>query len=198
MLASIFDNSSHEQCPKHFNLAAYVLLRADELKDKIAFSILSPEKQEDWTYKDLKAAILSTAYGLLELGPKPNEKLVLHLGNTVDFPIIYLAAIAVGIYPIPISFQLTMDDLQKLCTNLSPSAVCADPDIRFPKTNAMIQILLSHLNKMRNLSPAKFKFGSPDRLAYLVLTSGTSGSPKVGNVCSSSNLGKANDVPRLV
>ena len=178
-MTAIFETSPCEPCPKHFNLAAYVLSHADILNDKIALSILSLEEPEDWSYRELKAAILGTGHGLLELGLKPGQKLILRLGNTVDFPIAYLAAIAVGIYPIPVSSQLTMSELQKLCTDLSPSAVCIDPDFGFPESDTMIQILLTDLRKMRSLAPVKFELGAPDRLAYLVLTSGTSGTPKI-------------------
>ena len=177
-MEAIFDTRPSIACPQSFNLTAYVLDRANELQDKIALSILYRDSVENWTFGALQSAILGTAAGLIETGVRPGQKIMLRLGNIVDFPIIYLAAIAVGIQPIPLSAQLTQNELENLCKVVEPDAVAIDPTMAFPAKNKIRQIPLDELQKMRALPAVSYTMGDKDRLAYLVFTSGTSGRPK--------------------
>ena len=177
-MTAIFDTRSSIACPQSFNLTGYVLDRASELQDKNALSILCTESVENWTFGALQSAVLGTAGGLLETGVRPGQKIMVRLGNTVDFPIVYLAAIAVGIQPIPLSAQLTCNELENLCKVVEPDAVAIDPTLVFPANNKMRRIPLDELQKMRALPAVSYTMGDKDRLAYLVFTSGTSGRPK--------------------
>ena len=177
-MSAIIDTGPSTPCPQPFNLTAHVLGRADDLHDKVALSILSRESADNWTFRALKSAVLGTATGLLEAGLAPGQKIMLRLGNTVDFPIVYLAAIAVGLHPIPLSAQLTAAELEKLCSVVEPDAVTIDPQLDFPDSVTAKRIPLSDLKNMRNLPGATYQMGDKDRLAYLVFTSGTSGRPK--------------------
>ncbi len=177
-MTAIIDNGPSIACPQIFNLTAYVLGRADEVQDKNALSILSTKGVENWTFSALQSAVLGTAAGLLESGVTPGQKIMLRLGNTVDFPIIFLATIAVGIHPIPLSAQLTCNELKKLCEVVEPDAVVIDPTLAFPEENNLKQMPLDVLQMMRTLPAAPYNMGDKDSLAYLVFTSGTSGLPK--------------------
>lgn len=175
-MLSVFDQGPPPPCPAPFNLAAHVLRRADEHLDKIALSVLQSDGSEDWTYGALQAAILGTATGLLNAGLKPGDITLMRLGNTVDFPIAYLAAIAVGIVPVPTSSQLTEPETARMIADLQPAAILRDPAVACAAHP--FQITLEELSQMRALPPAEFAFGDPNRLAYVVYTSGTSGKPR--------------------
>ena len=162
----------------NFNLAAYVLSRADGLSDKIALSIVGPTGSQDWTYNQLKDAVLSTAQGFLDAGLKAQDRILLRLGNTVEFPIAFLAAIAVDIIPIPLSAQLTEDELARMVDIVNANCVCLDPVLSFPKSLEINHILVDDLRKMQMKAPTDYRVGPPDRLCYIVFTSGTSGKPK--------------------
>lgn len=175
-MLSIFDQGPPPPCPAPFNLAAHVLRRADRCSDKTALSILRTGGASDWSYGDLKSAILGTGTGLLQAGLKPGDIALMRLGNTVDFPIAYLGAIAVGIVPVPTSSQLTEPETARLIEDLSPAAILHDPTVACaPHPH---RIGLSDLTAMRNLPATDFETGDPDRLAYIVYTSGTSGKPR--------------------
>ncbi len=177
-MSAIIDTRPSTACPQSFNLTAYVFSRADELKDKNALSIISTVGVENWTFGALQSAVLGTGAGLLQTGVKPGQKIMLRLGNTVDFPIIYLAAIAVGIHPIPVSAQLTLNELEKLYKVVEPDAVAIDPSLAFASQNNVIKIPLDAFQKMRALPAAAYHMEDKDSLAYIVFTSGTSGRPK--------------------
>lgn len=175
---SLFDQSTPSPCPAPFNMSAHVLRLADRQPGKIALSALSLSASEDWTYGSLKSAILATGTGLLELGLKPGNRILLRLGNTVDFPVAYLGAIFVGLVPVPTSTQLTEREVAKIIGDLKPSAILHDPSIACPEAPGIKLIDSSELKKMRDLNPAHCNMGDPNRMAYIIYTSGTSGTPR--------------------
>ena len=143
---------------------------------KTALSVLGSTGATDWAYGDLRSAILGTGAGLLQSGLNPGDTVLMRLGNTVDFPIAYLGAIAVGLVPVPTSSQLTDTETAKIIDDLKPAAVLRDPNVTCAPHPR--QIMLVELVGMRSLPPATFAMGDPERLAYVVYTSGTSGKPR--------------------
>jgi acyl-coenzyme A synthetase/AMP-(fatty) acid ligase len=176
-MLSIFDKGPAAPCPSPFNLAAHVLAHADRLADKVALSILGLSGAERWSYAKLAAAVRGTGTGLLEAGFKPGDILLMRLGNNVEFPIAYLGAIAVGLVPVPTSSQLTEREVAKMVDGLGPAGILLGDGIACPQVDIPV-IGTEALTAMRNLPPADYHMGDPDRLAYIVYTSGTSGNPR--------------------
>lgn len=175
-MLSIFDQGPPPACPSPFNLAAHVLRYADTLSDKTALSVVGAADARNWTYGALQQAILGTGTGLLNAGLKPGDIALMRLGNTVDFPIAYLGAIAVGIVPVPTSSQLTEPETARMIEDLKPAAILRDSQVACAAHQ--VQINLSDLTKMRDLPAAEYQMGDPERMAYVVYTSGTSGKPR--------------------
>ena len=175
-MQALFDQGAFAPCPTPFNLAAHVLAKADGNADKIALAVLSATSAEEWSYAQLKQAVLGTGTGLLQRGYEPGDVLLMRLGNTVDFPITYLGAIAVGLIPVPTSSMLTEAEVAKMIAQLSPRAVLRDPDVACPA--GIETATTSDLAAMRALPQAAYQMGDPNRLAYIIYTSGTSGTPR--------------------
>ncbi|MFD3189228.1 class I adenylate-forming enzyme family protein [Sedimentitalea sp. HM32M-2] len=175
-MLSIYDQGPPRPCPAPFNLAAHVLGRAESLPDKLALAILGPADAQTWSYARLEQAVRATGTGLLATGLSPGDLVLMRLGNTVDFPIAYLGAIAVGLVPVPTSTQLTEPETAAMIADLSPAAVLRDPDVACAAHPR--QIALDSLRAMRDLPRCDWAMGDPDRLAYAVYTSGTSGKPR--------------------
>ncbi|MGY9045773.1 hypothetical protein P775_14735 [Puniceibacterium antarcticum] len=173
-MLSVFDQGAHPPCPEPFNLAAFVLGRAAELADKTALAVISADGAESWSYGKLEAAVRGTATALLETGLKPGDILLMRLGNTVDFPIAYLGAIAAGIVPVPTSSQLTAPEVQKIIDSLAPAALLLGDGVACPQTVLPVYTT-SDMAQWRDLPPADYHMSEPDRLAYIIYTSGTSG-----------------------
>ncbi|MDU9006397.1 class I adenylate-forming enzyme family protein [Sedimentitalea todarodis] len=175
-MLSIFDQGPPPPCPDPFNLAAHVLGAASTHADKTALSVLGQSGSQDWTYSELENAVRATGTGLLDAGLQPGDIVLMRLGNTVDFPITYLGAIAAGLVPVPTSSQLTATEAGKIIAELSPATVLRDPEVE--SAEHPHEIDLSALRAMRLCAPCDWAMGDPDRLAYVVYTSGTSGKPR--------------------
>ncbi|MEH6645678.1 class I adenylate-forming enzyme family protein [Sulfitobacter sp.] len=172
-MISVYDQGPPPPCPTPFNMAAHVLGRADEMPEKIALSVLAAE---DWTYHALKAAVLGTATGLLRTGAVPGNRVLMRLGNTVDFPLAYLGALAAGLVPVPTASALTEREVAPMIATVNPVVILHDPDVACPPDLRIVA--LDDLRAMRSLPPADFHMADPERAGYIIYTSGTAGSPR--------------------
>lgn len=175
-MLSLFDQGPPPPCPRSFNLAAHVLALAPELGDKTALSVLGGAKDAHYSFATLEQAVRGIGTGLLRAGLIPGDIVLMRLGNTPEFPLAYLGALAVGLVPVPTSSQLTEAETARIIEELSPKAVLRDPGIACAPHD--LQISLSDLALMHELPPCAYDMGDPDRLGYIVYTSGTSGKPR--------------------
>ena len=176
-MLSHFDQGAPAPCPTPFNMAAHVLGRAGALGDKTALSVVGGVQPENWTFAALEAAVLGTANGLLREGLVPGDRVLMRLGNTANFPIAYLGAIAAGLVPVPTSSQLTEPEITAMTADLAPKLILAAPGINLPDHPAPV-LPLKRLRAFRDLPPAAYHLGDPNRPAYIIFTSGTSGRPR--------------------
>ncbi|WP_137112330.1 class I adenylate-forming enzyme family protein [Rhodobacter sp. SY28-1] len=173
MLSEI-DTRPFPTVPPAFNLAGHVLARAAIL-DTPALTILHPERDETLSYADLLRLTQGCATALLSLGLTPGDRILLRLGNTLAFPILYLGAIWAGLVPIPTSSALTGPEITRLAALVRPSLIAAEPGIALPDHPAAV--LAPDLAAWSRLPPATLHEGDPNREAYIIFTSGTSGTP---------------------
>ncbi len=131
-----------------------------------------------WSYEQLTKSVRGVATGLLQSGLRAGDIVMLRLGNTADFPIAYLGAIAAGMVAVPTSSALTSPEITKMATSIAPKAVLQDSAIAAPDTPRALQIPLATLRSFFELPAAEWHMGDPERPAYIVFTSGTSGTPR--------------------
>lgn len=172
-MLSIFDTGPPPPCPAPFNMAAHVLAAGMQAPDKIALSVLG---EHDWTYGALIAAVRGTGTGLLRTGARPGDRILMRLGNTVDFPLAYLGALAAGLVPVPTAAGLTAREVAPMIAALDPAVILHDAQVSCPPDARTLS--LEHLRAMRSLPPVDFHMGDPERAGYIVYTSGTSGRPR--------------------
>ena len=175
-MMSLFDKGPFRSCPAPFNMAAHVLSAGLKTPDKEALVILSDAAPACWTFRQLRAAVLGTATGLLDAGLTAGDTVLMRLGNTVDFPIAYLGALAAGLVPVPTSAALTEAETAFVIDTTAPAAVLRDPAAPCPDHPKTIP--LSEMAQFRSLPPARFHMGDPNRPGYIIFTSGTSGTPR--------------------
>lgn len=174
-MLSIFDHGAWPPCPTPFNMAAHVLARGEALPDKPALQLLRPTGAERWSYGRLIAAVRGAGSGLLALGLQPGDRVLLRLGNTPRFPVAYLGAIAAGLVPVATSAQATVAEITAMAAQVTPALILADEGIALPEPLPCRVLPAAEIPKWEALPPCDWSMGDPDRLAYIVFTSGTSG-----------------------
>lgn len=165
-----------QPCPTPFNLADYVLQAGRRTPDKIALAVLGPARAERWSYGRLNAAVRAMAGGLRAAGLTPGARVVLRLGNDAHFPIAFLGAIAAGLVPVPTAEALTTPELDRMLPLIAPQAILAAPGITLPSGGDFR--LLDDLDALMAGDAIDPVMGDPDRAAFIVFTSGSSGRPK--------------------
>lgn len=162
-------------------MAAHALAAAGRLPDKIALQVIGPRGAERWSFARLEAAVRGCGTGLLAMGLRPGDRVLMRLGNTTAFPVLYLGAIAAGLIPVPTSSALTVAEATRLAARIDPALIAADDGVALPDHPAPI-VTADRIAGWADLPPCDWHMGAdgagdPDRLAYVVFTSGTSGNP---------------------
>ncbi|WP_134681950.1 class I adenylate-forming enzyme family protein [Paracoccus ravus] len=159
------------------NLAEHVLAAGLNAPDRLAMSIIGLSRADRWSHARLRQAVLGTATGLLGAGLEPGDRLLMRLGNSAAFPVTFLAAITAGIVPVLTSAALTAPEITAIAATIRPRLIVADEGIALPDHPAPV-LNARALAGFDALPAATFAQGDPERLAYIVLTSGTSGAPR--------------------
>ncbi|WP_295313507.1 class I adenylate-forming enzyme family protein [Roseobacter sp.] len=175
-MLSVFNEGALPPVPASFNMAAYVLAAGARTPGKTALEVLGEADTEQWTYERLISAVRGTGTGLLRLGLVPGDRVLLRLGNTVDFPVACLGALAAGLVPVPTSAALTEPEVAHCIAVTTPRAILCAPGVACPPVTERTG--LATLRSFRDLPPVAWHMGDPHRPGYIVFTSGTSGMPR--------------------
>lgn len=180
VLPSLFDDGPFEPCPAPFNMAAHTFAMADSRPDHVALEVLAApgEVAEVWTHAQLADTVRRTAGGLRGMGIGRGDRVMLCLGSTSDFPIVFFAANAIGAVPVPVSALLTEREIGNIVADLDPALIALGEGMSLPEQAGTRVIGTEQIAALRDAAPAEFAATAPDDPAYMVYTSGTSGRPK--------------------
>lgn len=172
---SIVNHGPPPASPARFNLAAHVLGRGAAIPQATALSLLRQDGATDYSYAQMAAMVRGCGTGLAALGLAPGARILMRLGNSVDFPVLFLGAIAAGFVPVPTSAQLTAPEVTRLCATITPALIVAAQGVALPDNPACPVLPAAALADMAALPPCAYQTGDADQLAYIIFTSGTSG-----------------------
>ncbi len=174
-MLSRFHEGAPPDIPDKFSLPAYVLGAGAD--DAIALEVIGGASEDHWTYAQLRAAVYGAASGLARHGIAPGDHVLMRLGNSADFPICYLAAMAAGAVPIVTSPQLTEAEVATVARQVAPVLSIEAP--RLAGAPAHIpRLSVEALRGFYALPAAAPHVGDANRPGYIVFTSGTSGQPR--------------------
>ncbi|MVT54221.1 AMP-binding protein [Bradyrhizobium yuanmingense] len=150
------------------------------------------------SYGELDRRILYLAAGLLKLGAKAGDRLVVYLPNGIELVELLYAAFSIGVIVVPVPTRLTPLELQYICRDSKPFAVlwrrtslCAPKSRRTFRTQSSSPppkisgtVALAELRTNDPTALHRLPFADD---ALVMYTSGTTGAPK-GAVITHSNL----------
>ena len=174
---ALIDLSPAAPCPQNFNLAAYVLHAAHETPHKIALTVYSSAIARRYSYAQLARAVFGAATGLRQAGIAAGDRVMLRIGNTVDFPVCFLALAALDAVAMPCSIALTDREVQSLRDKTQPKAMIYHPKHGLAGFDGLT-LQTQQVQSFQNLPPARPILGDPNRPGYIIFTSGTSGQPR--------------------
>lgn len=165
-----------------FNLTAHVLARAAERAGHPALIVAGGRDGrvlERWTYTDVAAAVAGTAGALAAFGLPRGSRVLLRVGNTPLFPMLFFGAIAAGLVPIPTSVQLTAAEVETLLADSGARLVLADGSGPVPAPRPGVVVVAgAALERLAAGPRADVADTDAEDPAFQVYTSGTSGRPK--------------------
>ena len=174
-----------ERPPAQFNMARYCLeAAARTTPDKVALIVVSDAhvpiaNAECWTYRRLDDAVRRTAAGLRHLGLESGERVMIRMGNTSDYALLFFGAIAAGCVPLPSSAQLTEEEADFLLADSGTRILALSDDLAIEPPPGVRVLSPSDIVALReDNAPLEYADTAADDPAFLIYTSGTTGQPK--------------------
>ncbi|MFG1224508.1 class I adenylate-forming enzyme family protein [Xanthobacter wiegelii] len=165
-----------------FNLARFCLAAAGADAGKPALLVAEGPKGriiERWSYGELREAVLRVAGGFAGYGLPRGARVLLRVGNTSQFPLMFFGAIAAGLAPIPTSTMLTAHEVEMILDDSGAALVVGDGSGVMPAPREGVTVIdAAGMDRLGAASAVDFADTGADDLAFLVFTSGTSGRPK--------------------
>lgn len=175
-LLSIIGNASPPLVPESFNLADHVLAAGQIRPSHMALEIVAEDGvQARWSHGELAAAVCG-ADSFFRATMPAGSRILLRLGNDVNFPIAFLGAIRAGMIPVPVSAQLTANEIAQIVEDISPTLIVADPNLPLPSL-AIATVAADTLPPCTG-SPLPAAPTRAEDPAFIVFTSGSSGRPR--------------------
>ncbi len=172
--------------PDRFNMARHCLgahpLRPREKPALVVLGSADPNAPplETWTFGDLEDAVLRVAAALQDRGLQAGDRVLIRLGNTSTYPILYFGAIAAGLIAVATSAELTTTEAELLTSDSAPRLVALGASLPASTVPAQADLVLE--DEVRAMMTyhrrAEWSDTAAEDPAYLLYTSGTTARPK--------------------
>ena len=184
--------------PERFNAAAHLLALNAGRADKLAYI----DDTQRLSYGELALRVRRCAAGLLALGLRREERVLMVMHDSVDFPAAFLGALYAGIVPVPVNTLLSADDYAFMLQHCGARALLVSralwPSVQAAGAGAAIAVILSGegaavegTQTFASLLDAVPLAAPADTLAddfgFWLYSSGSTGRPK-GTVHTHANL----------
>ena len=120
--------------PERFNAAAH-LLAANAGRGAVTAYI---DDREHVSYAELDDRVRRCAAGLVALGLRREDRVLMVMHDSIDFPVAFLGALYAGLVPVPVNTLLTVDDYAFMLEHAAARALLVSTPL-WPTLQAALQ-----------------------------------------------------------
>lgn len=150
-------------------------------------ALLRPNRERDWTFKELKKGVDSTIHRLRSHGLSPRDTLGFQLTPGSTFVRLYLASVKLGLTLVPLPVETTLSKLKHRVKESEIDFLVTDEPVKKKSPWTKITFLTPESLVEPSLSSQSYERNFSDRHRLIIYTSGTTGQPK-GVILSWENL----------
>jgi benzoate-CoA ligase family protein len=174
------------ELPERYNAAADLVDRhvAEGRGTRIAYR----DDRGAYSFAELRQRVDAAGQALRALGIEAEQRVLLLLLDTIDFPALFLGAIKLGAVPVPLNTLLQPDDYAYFLRDSRARAIVVD-DALLPKLEPALAdrpatlrevVPVSRLASLAAREPATLEAAAtgPDDVAFWLYSSGSTGRPK--------------------
>src|ERR1019366_3856211 len=199
--------ASADRGPREYNFAADILER--NLRAGRAHKPAYVDPRGSWSFGQLADRAARFGKALRARGVRPEERILLCLLDTIDWPTAFLGAIKAGVVPIPVNTLMTEDDYRFMLADTRARALVVSAAIypkfaNLVKTNADLKVVIvsgddahghhGFEDLVAQATPEDYTAPTrPDDICFWLYTSGSTGNPK-GAVHVHGDLKLTNDL----
>ncbi|MCH8003973.1 MAG: AMP-binding protein [Nanoarchaeota archaeon] len=147
----------------------------NKYKNKVAIRNRRGYRTEDITYTELYDKILKVSNLFHKLKIKKQDKILILGQSSLEYVILFLAAVFQGVIVVPLDLQSNVDLIKKIKTKIKPKAMFTSSNIRLNIPVIKFDEIESKYKSFSKRSPASI---NPSDTVEILLTSGTTGDPK--------------------
>jgi benzoate-CoA ligase family protein len=164
--------------PRTYNAAVDLLDRnlAEGRGDKIAYR----DDTRSLTYAALVERVNRAGNLLRTLGVQPEQRVMIAMLDSVDFPAMFLGAMKIGAVPVPVNTLLTPEDYVFLAEDSRARVLCVSDALaaKFPSVQHTLKSSTLEARLAEQSSELEAFPTTPDDVAFWLYSSGSTGKPK--------------------
>jgi benzoate-CoA ligase len=205
-VSGLLSAATAEAIPRTYNFARDIFERNNTRRDRIAYI----DQSGSWTYQQLRQRAESFAHVLEALQVRPEERVLMCLLDSVDWPSVFLGTLYAGRVAVPVNTLMTEDDYRYMLEDSRARVLVVSQEL-YPKFANLIgmvyglkvivsgqnphghQLLEDLLKSVADSLPYRGPTTTRDDIAFWLYTSGSTGKPKAA-VHVHSDLRLTNDL----
>lgn len=149
-------------------------------------------EEQKLTFAECEAQVVALASGMVAMGVKPGDRVLLVMENRLELPLLTLAATRAGAIFSVLTSQITQESFERIVSQCEPALVLLDEkraDLSSSAGSARVICVDPALAELKTAPASALpKPAGGDELAFLVFTSGSTGMPR-GVMLSHANVG---------
>ena len=190
-VSGLLSAATAEAIPRTYNFARDIFERNNTRRNRIAYI----DQSGSWTYQQLRQRAESFAHVLEALQVRPEERVLMCLLDSIDWPSVFLGTLYAGRVAVPVNTLMTEDDYRYMLEDSRARVLVVSQEL-YPKFANLIgtvyglkvivsgqnphghQLLEDLLKSVADNLPYRGPTTTRDDIAFWLYTSGSTGKPK--------------------